>query len=292
MLQIYTNGFALHFRDPWNWLDFLKIILVFYFVAAGWNDSGSEYETILVALMILLRGLSIFRIFDGTRYYVKLIFVSLSSFKYFLIIFFYSTFCFAIFYTISQKQKLDFSNIWSDSWSLNFGDMPELGENANFPLNYICLLCGVIINVVLMLNMLISILGDSYDQFQIDKNIIDYREKLQNSLEYRRIFTFHRKIQGLQFLHVLTSPFAEDENLDWSGKIIFLDKRIIKLQNSIDENNQGVHQDVKRFEEKVQRRIQDLEGKINGVQINTSEIERRVAGVEDILGKIFKIISK
>ena len=72
-------------------------------------------------------------------------------------------------------------------------------------------LIASVLNVVLMLNLLISILGDTFDQFQIDKSIIDYKEKAEWALEIETLFFFVRKESDSRYMHFCISSNNDEE---------------------------------------------------------------------------------
>ena len=76
----------------------------------------------IVLFLYIIRGVTIFRIFDGTRYYIKLISESLIDIRFFLVMMFYSTFSFGILFIKSKEEKITFNHLWFDSYSLNFGE--------------------------------------------------------------------------------------------------------------------------------------------------------------------------
>ena len=122
------------------------------------------YFTWSAAFLSLLRGITEFWLFDGTRFYIELIFLSLNDIKYFFLMFGYSTFTFGFLLMISREQGLDFNSIWVESYGLNFGNYEDTGSGVYF-MQYIGYFGATVINVVLMLNLLISILGNSYEGF-------------------------------------------------------------------------------------------------------------------------------
>ena len=89
-----------------------------------------------------------------------------------------------------------------------------------------------------MLNLLISILGDSYDQFQVEKTIIDFSEKAEFILEIEKMLFFRKFASKFQYLHVCTSRTEDGVNEDWEGRIIYMDKKL-EINLNILKKNQG-----------------------------------------------------
>lgn len=79
----------------WNSIDFFRIALCIVWLVSRFSRSSQ----IIIDLLILtnfIRGLTGFRCFNGTRYYVRLIFSSIWDIKAFIVIFLYSTIAFGL----------------------------------------------------------------------------------------------------------------------------------------------------------------------------------------------------
>ena len=152
-----------------------------------WNYTSRIYKRAACSDMI-----TVFWFFDGTRFYTELIFRSLNDIKYFFLMFAYSTFMFGFLLMISRDQELNFNSIWGESYDLNFGNYEDT-NNSVYSIQYISYFGATVINVVLMLNLLISILGDSYERFQLEQAIIDIKEKAKISIELQSIMFWNNK---------------------------------------------------------------------------------------------------
>ena len=181
---------------------------------------------------------------------------------------------------ISKNQKITFYTIWEQSWKLNFSGDLEDGFSDYFVLSYISVFSALIVNVILMLNMLISILGDSYDNFTLEKNIIDYREKLDICLEIQTVIFWKISKSKERFFHILREPVDEDEdNLgEWQGKILYIEKR---QERRIDY----LHKKTLEIEQKLEKSMLNLESKI---QSSSNSIENSVSEMKNSIEKKFE----
>ena len=59
----------------------------------------------------------------------------------------------------------EFIDTWKASFELNMG---SFNNSVNPDLNFLYFMLASVINVIIILNLLISILGDSYDKFQAE----------------------------------------------------------------------------------------------------------------------------
>ena len=153
---------------------------------------SSSFSYLVCSLAKLLRGITVFWFFDRTRFYTELLFRSLNDIKYSSLMFAYSTFMFGFLLMISRDQELNFNSIWGESYDLNFGNYEDT-NNSVYSIQYISYFGATVINVVLMLNLLISILGDSYERFQLEQAIIDIKEKAKISIELQSIMFWNNK---------------------------------------------------------------------------------------------------
>ena len=150
-----------------------------------------------------------------------------------------------------------------------------------------------IVNVVLMLNMLISILGDSYDNFLLERHIIDYREKLESVIEIQRMMFFKRVPGKKQYFHFLLPPYEDNQNIgDWQGKILYVEKKQeMKMQRITDEIAE-VRRDITGVENKIDNKITGVENKITGVENKIENLETKINKIDLDMQKILEIISR
>ena len=111
----------------------------------------------------------------------------------------------------------------------------------SFDLKYVIFLIATIVNVIIMLNLLISILGDSFDKFQVSANDIDYHEMADVITEIETVMFWNRRKNDTQHLIVCDikkDPCRVNEG-DWEGKISAFDKMLSNtinpIKHSIDE---------------------------------------------------------
>ena len=164
-----------YFKGPWNLLDVARLFSTCAWIILLCFELKYEYLSWSVTLFNILRGVSGFRAFDATRYYITLIFNSLINIKSFLYIFFYSTLSFGLLKIAGTKDpEISFKSLWISSFNLAIGESGDM--NSNFiSIEYITFICAVLINIILMLNMVISLLGDSFEEFQLIAEVYNYK---------------------------------------------------------------------------------------------------------------------
>ena len=300
-VQIVVNGQD-YFREVWNGLDLLGILTNCLWIAFEANDTRIDELTWSVALLSFIRGLTGFRLFDGTRYYVNLILRSLNDIKYFIIMFSYSTFLFGVLFIIALHKEITFKTLWIYPYELNFGSY--FTENEDFDLKYVGYLGATIVNVVLMLNLLISILGDSYDQFQVEKTIIDFSEKAEFILEIEKMLFFRKFASNFQYLHVCTSRTEDGVNEDWEGRIIYMDKKLEKnlniLKKNQDTSQKSLNDQISSIEPKIKLSESSLKEKLglmetaiqNRFDMKIALVETKIENLNEKIEKILEIMQK
>ena len=303
-----------YLQDYWNYLDIIRNLASVIWIITELCGWSSVYFTWTVALINFLRGITVFRLFDGTRFYIELIIRSLNDIKYFFMMFAYSTVTFGCLLMISREQGMSFGAVWQESYDLNFGNYDDPGSGIFF-LKYIAYFGATIINVVLMLNLLISILGDSYERFQLEQGVVDIKEKARISLELQSMMFWANKNSPLKYMRLCDVAFQHGEGQDWEGRIRFMDKKLDKnlkelsdrnreigrkidesskaAESNAEKNNQFIGSRIAFLENKFNEAFESLEEKIRGEfgAISRPESELKQEGSERIMKVIEQRIS-
>ena len=278
------GGLTEYFKDVWNVIDFFRFSLTMMWVA--WNisalEKNVEYRILawLIALLNFTRGLTGFRVFNGTRYYVRLILRALGDMGYFFIMLGYSTITFGVMFQVSRhNNSFDFKTLWMDSYSLNFGNF-DAQDEYNFSFETIAYMLATIVNVILMLNLLISILGDSYSNFQNDKVFIDYSEKASVILEIQEMFFWVGKMTENKYFHAMCSSSANDNEENMDERITGIETSLDNLHEELrchSEANSGQFRDNfvlldNKFHDKIGQVEAKFEKKFNELNENMKQI--------------------
>ncbi|OMJ66165.1 hypothetical protein SteCoe_37097 [Stentor coeruleus] len=252
--DVMKNGTKFLFN--WNTIDLIRVVLCTLWVLEYFYKVADKELIVLlnwsVVLVSFTRGLTGFRCFNGTRYYVRLILSSILDIKSFLIIFFYTTFAFGLISTVLKKESFTFENVWIKSFHLNLGDLDSYQE---LNLIYLMFLAFSIINVIIMLNLLISILGDSFDRFQITAAEIDFIEMTDAIYEIESIMFWKRSNNYMKHLIAWDFPFNSQRGEDevWEGKLKLIENRVTSQIDPIAQDMQAVKNTVSSLNEKINR---------------------------------------
>lgn len=150
-----------------------------------------------------------------------------------------------------------------NTYGLLYGnyDTDKLDLSATLILVFILFLISIV-----LLNMLIAIMGDSYDKVQDRKILTDSQERVEMILESTVLMKFFKKRpeeerEGyLLFCEVLEEDDNDDEVLteEWEGKINALKKMIRQNAQDLAKSNQELEA---KFEAQLSKSNQELEAK-------------------------------
>lgn len=311
LFQLFNSGFA-YFTEFWNLLDVVRVILTTTWLVLQNFLEGSDalrYIEWFVVFINLARGVTGFRAFDTTRYYVGLIMTSILTIKSFLLIFVYTILAFGLLSVAAHQSSANFNSLWSSSFILAMADFSVV-DSDQFDIRYLTYLFAIIINVVLMLNMIISILGDSFDEFQLFSVYYDNREMTQVILEIEEIFSVFRKFEESKYLHICVNAYETESN-NWQGKVLdvrnFIKENIDLLSTKVDqvtsnlESTKGslqtnltqISDSVKSSETQSQKRIDSISEKIKQLENSLSDINSSLSSkIESLDGSMITLTSK
>lgn len=308
LVQLLQDG-KKYFYDYWNLLDSARITLtILWIVGIIFSINFLLFDWIVTGFNFVgcITG---FRISVVTRYYVILIFKSLWSIQSFLIIFGYTTLAFGIMSIIATgSYDINFRSAWVGPFGLAFGidDMQSL----DFDLKYVTYASALVFNVVLMLNMIISVLSDAYDEYQLLSIYYDYRQMIEAILEIAQIFSLFTKISNKSYMHLCVNAY-NDKDEAWQGKLLdifnYVDKATGKLEdifttkisdtessliNKLKENEKVVKQKLAVIEEKNSKSHKFVKDTIKSVDERLGNLETKIQGFEEKLEKIINLVSK
>ena len=268
-IQIYALGMS--YFSLWNLIDSLRLTLSLIWVILSYFVSQSDITVILFLMVFfnLIRGITCFRIFDETRYYIRLVRSAIKDSFYFLLIFSYSTFAFGVLYFMSSDKNTTITSIWTAPYELNMGEL-DRANSDNF-LTYIYFFLASVINVIIMLNLLISILGDTFDSFQLYSDEMDNLEMAELIHETESIMFWKQNSPAAKkFIQVCQEVIVQDKS-NWGGKIKHVAEMVKDLKA---DNSQKLRELDTKFDlmsnkiDEISRTLQDMRNANNQVRIN------------------------
>ena len=227
--QSLVNGYE-YWQDPWNYLDWVRstlcLLWVYYF-------KGYQYIELCVVCMCFLRGFTYFRTFKMTRMYVRLTLEVVKEMYSFLVVFAYAIIAFGMMYAVLVPLQVHSAfGAWMTAYELLMGSYTTEGYQS---LQWLCFTFASLVNVIIMLNLLISILGDAYEHTHTYAKENDTLEMLRIVIEYESML-FWRRSAGQQMIPTLCRVAGgQGASEEWEGKINQITKRI---KEELNQNEQ------------------------------------------------------
>lgn len=262
-----------YFKDVWNFVDLSRIFGTYIFVFFKVYKKNHVFLNQILTALYWIRAVTYFRISDKTRYLIRMITETFADIVPFLLIFFSSTITFALLFYVVEKSD-NFSNTFVIAYRLNFNDfsgiMPN-GYSDDLSLTFwIIFFLASIMNPIILLNMLIAIMSDTYDRVQEDQVVADCKEmagmimQVESMMFWRRNFNRKSYIHRCDYVRDLRSGDNE-----WVGKIRAIKKSISRLQIKVKGNDRK----LERMQGKVSMKIKEIRSINDQMAKTISELE-------------------
>lgn len=233
--------------------------MIVYTLMAWSGASDNAISTIIMAVMLLswARGITYFRLYPATRYMISLITEVLFDMISFLFLLFYSTFAFSfVIMIVTPDTEMTLAQYIATSYLINIGESNSDGLSI---LQSLVFFLVTMINFVVMMNLLISVIGDTFDRVQESLEIADFKALAEMILEVETLLFWRRDFKDTTYLQICEEETIKGEE-DWTGKVRAL-KVLIKLlqdgQNKAAQISADDHKSLKQQVEKTRRAIDD-----------------------------------
>lgn len=277
-----------YFFDIWNMMDLISLGLNITTLCLWKWDDNQELLNAFASISCLIMWGKMFyflRIFFATAHLVRMIIEIVYDMRYFILIFFISVFAFAnAFYILGRNMDENLAGrtfllgfIYSYRMGLGDWDTGDFDGRDQWLLYTLWFLNSFIILIVL-LNLVIAIMGDSFDRVQERSEQSLLQELTQMMRENE--FLFHRNLffRGAKYIVIIKPETAESgSNVSWEGKInqlkTFLEessnqhiKDLKDLDNVLDKAFTATVDDkLRRLEERVGNKLSSLDTKFDEV---------------------------
>jgi hypothetical protein len=220
-------------------------------------DQGDNYKGELPSLVLtwvfvllnLIKALLGFRAFDETRFYVRLIFKCVVEIIPFLIIFVFFTFSFGLL-NVVDKNDSSFATFWSEPLDQSLGGFSH-SENESI-LQYVMFSMGTLLIVIIMLNLLISILGDTFSRFLDEAKLIDYKVMIETVYEVEVLLFWRKSASSVKFFASCDNLEATDEDIQtaWQARLEVVEGKLESTKEELNRSIQGLKDHLnQKFEE-------------------------------------------
>lgn len=261
-IQVAINRLE-YFEDILNVVDLVKTgLFLSYFISIESGNTDTDNLLSILLFITLGRGITYFRLFSDTRYYINLLYEVVIDVIPFLIIFYYASIGFTvIFFSLNR----DIDSIYTDY--LITGYPTDLGgytgastPNANFDkmswLNYF--LCTLLISIV-MLNLVVSILSDTFGRVNDQTIVADSQALLGMIREVEFLYYWNRDEKGTKFIYILSQQEEIPiEKGDLNTKMLKLKRAVTDLAKKINSNRRIVKNFKVKFIESSDKIIESI----------------------------------
>ncbi|OMJ77178.1 hypothetical protein SteCoe_23286 [Stentor coeruleus] len=251
IIQMSQIGFE-YFLQIWNVIDIFRALLTISFPILTYCEIDIPFLAWIMVILNVLRGVTAFRAINSTRHYVRMIFESLINISSFLLIFIYSTLSFGLLrLSLLSTHNITFENIWANSFDLAVGE-PDSMNLKEFNMFYFTFFIAVIFNLILMLNMIVSLLGDTFDEFQMMADIYNYKEMFDIILEMEYMISIFRIEDKESYLHICQAQ-GDSEKYAWKGKVLSFQMSLIRTEKNLEKLIKTTNERIKALEDATKK---------------------------------------
>jgi WD40 repeat protein len=207
--MVFSRG--LYFRDMWNYLDLARILGIVIYSIFIWLDVYPDTDWFLAVILLMswVRGVAFFRVFS-----FAIVFYALGP------------------YTNEDGTIADFFGYATGFYLVNLGGDDPSPFNQ---LDWLFFVPVTVLNPIIMVNLLISILGDTYGTVKEYETVNDSRELISQILEAEFIMYWRRGVKDKKFIHMCDefSPEITGPEDSLMKKVKALKVKIVKMIDSM-----------------------------------------------------------
>lgn len=297
-----TNGY---FTSFWNVVDVISILINYVLILMVCFKSDPKSENAVAGVAVLLMWFRVFyllRVFTQTAYLVGMITAIIVDMRYFVVALLLAILAFGNSYYIlgrnSEEDNFTGDNIWEAfifAFRTGFGDFntDDFGTPDEV-LIWIIFFINTIIIVIILLNLVIAIMGNTFERVQETQESTKLRE-FANIIRDNEFLISRKRLFGDIKYIIVVSPnkSADEQEGDWQGKLQELKKKL-KLQISKNQDKftdfqkrlsgmlaNGLKEKLKPTEDKINQTVETFETRLTKV-MEKSEMNRNASLLETI----------
>jgi hypothetical protein len=180
-----------YFKSKTNWFDILRIIFLYVYIFKDFlEDSNNDFIKRIGTFILFisyLRGMLYFKMFKKTRYMIKMMEEIFLDTIHFGIIFIYLLMAFTTFFHFTRESPKSFMATFSDVYSMAYGQYdPDDYNNTE----WICVYMISFGIPLVAINLLIAIMGNSYQRVHEGMTQTDLKAMTQLILETEIVFSY------------------------------------------------------------------------------------------------------
>jgi len=258
------------------------------------------------ALCALCRSVSILRVFSNTRNLVRMILEIMKEMWSFMVVLFVSVFGFATLMVVAMK--LDSMSLPATIQKKNkkTGKMVNVTNKAKFKMHnitftstlkqefidiyagfepddyltaaWVIFIFKAILIPIVMLNMLIAIMQDTFDRVMMTSKAADYKEKAGLILDIEQMLFWNENKGERSYLHVVRYASPDNSGNIWQGKVKEIKDMVGQVQEQLEEQyadeksvQNSIVKSLKRSERSMKVFVTKREKKMGDIIENLEE---------------------
>lgn len=285
LYQSITTG-ASYFLDVWNYIDIIRSpVCIAWGLLSLAEYTGDFYDvmTLLTNLLCWIRGLTYFRTFKRTRIFVRMVLEVAKDTSSFLILLTYTTLAYGTLFVASSGVGggYNFVSAMKDAYLLDLASF-EAGSFTNS--QWVVFFMASIINCIIMLNLLISILGDSYSKVQETLIESDYSQMLDAILELEKLMVWNRNKGVRIYLQICRELEDDDESSALESQVRVLNKKVESISFKFEQKFKTTEDILREIHDNqikdLNKKVDDISQKFNQTDTILREIYEKVSKIE------------
>lgn len=284
-LNQMMRDFKGYISSFWNIIDCTSIGFNYTLLIMVMIGSDPEAENAIAGVAVLLFWARVFyllRVFDSTAYLVSMISAIIQDMVYFMYALIITMLAFGNAYFIlgrnSEDENFAGKDIW-DAWIYSvrtgLGDFNTDGfGTSDEVLIWIIWFINTIIIVIILLNLVIAIMGDTFGRVQETQEATKLQEFANIMRENEFLISRKQLFKNIKYIIVVEPNKSDEEVSDWQGRLQELKK---KLNSSINKNSAEfeeftgkvrnmmtyqIKENFKPFEDKLNMNIENIDTRL------------------------------
>ena len=287
-----TAGFMQFLEDPWNYFEIVTPASQIISAILYWTSQGTLAESIFISTSILLlytKLLISLRVFDQLRHMIRMILEILNDSKGFMVVIFTYAFALAIlvFRNRNVQQDSDGSGIYTlpdtlmEMYAFAIGSW-DYSEYSGINIPFF-LFASFLLPLVL-LNMVIALMGDTYGRVQDNRQAFDSRERVL--MLYELVSASHQFTRLMDWIR----GRSRNEESDAQGSkkesfylLVVKEFSLSEGQIDLEAINDNQNQMRNQMEEGMSKMSNKIDEKIDSMN---SKIDERISKLKAEVGSL------
>ena len=261
-LQIYIDP-RNYVKDLWNFLDFTRILLFFnyfcYYKMITFDTQADISEILLITLTILswVRGITLFRLHSSTRYMIGLLREVVIDIIPFSLVVFYSIIAFS-FITLSSQNDRNFDpeNFFFIVLKAYLDAIGGFDTDSKDLIGNFLIVLTTLFNCIIMMNLLISILGNTYARVNDEAQVEDLKQLISMIIECESFYITRRNNKNKTILQICEEykPLEFNPEIDIKNRFKGLKSEIETLNSKfsdLQKNFQKISLEIREKQEET-----------------------------------------